>query len=325
MFILFLLILLFPNNVYSFNVTVKTLNEGKPVSSAIIKVWNKGSVIKKDMPDFLHKSDINGVVTLDMDRGEYYFFAEKIDGHNYFFGFFGQNPVSVRTAEELTINMVKYPSDYISKKKGSGISGIVYHNGKPFADVGVFAYLDLTSGLKGPAFLSSVTDDKGRFFLDLEEGSYYLIFRKKSEEAFGPPSPGDYIGFFPQFPLELSKNGYDIKVSLLKIPTKMQDNLKEKSFLIKGQVLGKNNLPKKGVYVVLYEDYTLLGKPDYVSHQTNEKGEFNIYVKKAGSYFVVLRKTLGDTPKLGEDVSSITEVKIEEGTTVKELLIKTHD
>lgn len=324
MLLVYFLFLLLPLKAYSFEVTIKTLYEGHPVPSTI-KVWNKGPVIRKDSPDFVHDSGVDGAVKIDIEGGEYYIFAEKVNDDSFYFGFYGQNPLSVRQNDEITVNLVKYPKNFIEKKGDREISGVVMYKGKPIKDVGVFAYLDLTSELKGPSFFSTITDDRGRFNLELEEGSYYIIFRKKSAEQFGPPSPGDFVGFFPIFPIELRTNGYDIKVSLLKIPDKMRTNLRDKSYLIKGKVIDKNNKPKRGVYVVLYEDYTLLGKPDYVSHQTDLNGEFSIYVKKSGSYFVVLRKSLGDTPQLGENVSSYTEVKIDEKDTVKEILIKTDD
>jgi len=325
MFIYLILFLLFPLNLYSFDLSVKTLYEGKALSFATVKVWQKASVIRSDNPDYIYKTNENGIAKISLDSGEYYVFAEKKVNDINLFGFYGQNPVSVRKNTEISLNLVKLSDNILIKKRESGVEGVVRHDGKPVGNVSVLVYLDLTSDLKGPAYLSTVTDEQGRFSLDISDGSYFFVFRKKNEELFGPPSPGDFVGIFPIFPLEVNGGGYLMQVSLLKIPEKMKSNLQQKSYIIKGQVLDKKKKPKKGVYVVLYEDYTLLGKPDYVSHPTDEKGNFRIYVKKPGTFFVVLRKSLGDTPQLGEDVSSFAEIEIGEKTVEKELVITTND
>ncbi len=325
MFFILLLLFLLPVDAFSFELNVKAFSDGKPLPYTTVKVWKKATYIRNDNHDFLFKCDEKGSVRFSLEAGEYYFFAEKETDANYYFGFFGQNPFSVRRNEEISINLVQYGKDFIRSKKELTISGNVLFNNKPVKDVQVLAYLDLTSDLKGPAFLSTYTDEKGYFSLDLSEGSYYLIFRKKASEIFGPPSPGDYVGFFPIFPLEINKKGYNLKVNLLKIPEKMRANLLDKNYVVKGVVLGKDKKPKKGVYVVLYGDYTLMGKPDYVSHKTDEKGEFLIHVAKKGSYFVVLRKTLGDTPQIGEDVSSFTEISVDDDSTTKTIVITTND
>lgn len=322
---LFILLIFFASPLYAIDVHIKTVFEGKPLPASKVMVWKKRAIIEKKKPDFELETNSSGIGQIDLERGEYYFFAEKETENLYYFGFLGQNPISVKNKCDVSINLVSYPQDFLKRKSKSGISGKVFFNGKAIGDVGVFAYLDLSSELKGPAYLSTVTNANGEFDLELESGSYYLVFRKKKEENFGPPSPGDFVGFFPVFPLAIDENGYEIKVNLLKIPEKISQNLKEKNILVKGKVLDKNNKPIKGVYVVLYEGYALLGKPDYVSHQTDEQGNFSIYVKRGGNYFVVLRKTLGDTPTLGEDVSSLLELNLNDVDEVKEIEIRTNN
>lgn len=325
MLLFVILFLLFPLNLYSLDLTVKTSYEGTPLSRAKIKIWHKAAMVNSDKPDYTSTADENGISKIALNSGEYYIFGEKNVDNELFFGFYGQNPLSLKKNSEITINLVKYPMKPLITKKGNSISGIVTHKGKPLSNVNVFAYLDLTSDLKGPAYLSSVTDENGRFVLELDKGSYFLVFRKKREDYFGLPSPGDYVGVFPIFPLEVKDTGYELYVSLLKIPEKMKKNLQDKSYVIKGKVLNKNEKPVKGVYVVLYEDYTLLGKPDYVSHITDQTGSFTLYVKNSGSYFVVVRKSLGDTPQLGEDVSSLAEITVGDETIEKEFVIKTNN
>lgn len=322
MFVILLLFIFIPLNVHSYEISLKTLLEGKPLPHTDVKIFKKSAVIKFDAPTFFYKSDKDGQLNLNLESGDYYFFAEKRENGNNFFGFYGLNPLTLRTDQHISINLVRYPDNFVNVTKTvNRIDGKVMYNDKPVQNVVVFAYLDALSDFKGPAYAMATTDEKGLFSIDLSAGSYYLFFRKRNKEMFGPPLPGDYVGLFPIFPLVINQNGYEIKVNLLKIPEKMSSNIKGKSYQLKGKVVNKKNVPIAGVYVVLYEDYSILGKPDYVSHKTDKNGEFVIYVKKAGTYYVVLRKTLGDTPQINENVVSFSEVTLNDDVVTKEIKI----
>lgn len=272
--------------------------------------WEKKAFIFKENPSYCTKSNEVGVAEIDIPEGEYYVFSEKKMVDKYLFGFLGLNPLKATKNMVLNVNLIDYPTNFMKKIKDSAIRGRVFYKGKPVNDADVFLYVDLSTELKGPPFLSTKTDINGNFRIILEEGSYYL-FVKKKKEYFGPPKAGDLVSFFPLFPVIIKeKGGYEVHVEMMKVSERITESL-NKLIKVYGTVKDKNNSAIEGVYVVAYDQPEILGKPKYISSPSDKRGKFTIYLKDAGKYHIVVRKTLGDTPDIG-DIFVYGEVNIVE-------------
>lgn len=296
---------------YAANIEVRThYQNGSKFPDANILVWKKTHNIDKEKPDYKFKTDKDGKTNVSLPDGTYYFFAEKKDNSSYFFGFFGLNPVFITEKKIINISLISFPEMFIEKSKKKGLSGTVTFFGKPVEDVGVYIYLDLSSELKGPPYFFTKTDENGKFHIDLDEGSFYILFKKK-KFLFGPPEPGDYVSFFPYFPIIFNKNhGYNLRVELLEVPKRIKDSF-EKLVRVYGTVKDKEGKPLKNVYVVAYDRDELLGKPKYVSQPTDEEGNYNIYLKDMGKFYIAVRKSLGDTPASLDEMYVYGEIEIE--------------
>ena len=307
----FISFFLYSNFVYAFKLNVVLHHSNSEyVSGCNVLIWQKQSVISMESPDFKLKTNDKGELSVVLSKGEYYIMAEKKIKNKYLFGFYGLNPLKLNGDVAININLIEFDEKFIKKIGKNEINGFVTYKNRPVKDVDVFVYLDLSSELKGPPFYMSRTDEKGFFKINLEEGSYYLIFRKK-DEPFGPPKSGDYVSFLPFFPVIIKKNlGYELKIELLKVTEKMQDSLK-KLCKISGYVKDVKGSVLKGAYVVAYNRDELLGKPAYISSPVDEKGYFELFVKEGGIFYIVVRKTLGNTPDL-KDFYVYGEIKVEE-------------
>lgn len=308
---LIIIIILLPKSVLGINVKVKIHHENISfLNNVNVCFWKKTSFIYKDNPSFCIKTNEMGIADVDLPDGEYYIFADKKLDKRYLFGFYGLNPHKTVKDSILNINLIEYPNAFLKKIKGKTITGRVYYKGSPVKDAEILLYLDLTTELKGPPFLHTKTGENGAFHLDLEEGSYYLFVRKKKDH-FGPPKSGDLVSFFPEFPIVVEGNkGYDLHIEMMRVSDKISDSF-NKLIKVFGTVRDKNNKFLSNVYVVVYDKSEILGKPKYISTMTDKEGNYVIYIKEPGSYFLVVRKNLGDTPDIN-DVYVYGEIEVKD-------------
>ncbi len=309
-FLIFFIVLFLSQRAYSIDIIIKTSLNQLPIENVEVFVYKSQDNLSKDKFFSYSKTDKEGKARFDLQEGRYFIVAEKELKDGFLFGYYGLNPLSVREPQTINVILVRYDKGYLKEIKEKKIEGIVHYDGKPLEDVGVYLYLDLSSELKGPPYLYAITDEKGYFSLDISEGSYYLIFRKRQTPTFGPPSSGDFVGFFPKFPIIINKKGLKIRANLFMIPEKRELSKNKNLFEIKGKVISKNGMPLERYYVGLYDNRELLGKPAYVSNPTDKEGSFYIYVKERANYFIGIRSKLGDTPNEDEKIFYYGELKI---------------
>ncbi|MCX7990490.1 MAG: transthyretin-like family protein [Proteobacteria bacterium] len=309
-FLFFFLFLFLSQKVYSVEITVKTSFNSQNVEGVDVLVYKAEEHIYRDKYLFSSQTDKEGNARFRLSEGKYFLAAEKKLKDGILFGFYGLNPIYIREPQTINLILVKYEKDFIRELREKRIEGFVFYEGNPVENAGIYIYLDLSTELKGPPYLFAVTDERGFFSLDIPEGSYYIIFRKRQNSGFGPPSSGDLIGFFPQFPLVINKKGVKISTNLFKIPEKRDLSKNKNLFLIKGKLVLKDGNPAEKYYVGLYDNRELLGKPVYVSTQTDSNGNFSVYVKEKGKYYVGIRNNLGDTPSEDEEVFYFNEIDI---------------
>jgi len=243
----------------------------------------------------------DGRFQMTLPPGGYYFFAR---GESVF-AYYGRNPVAIAAtgSDDLNIGLVRTVSE--SATPMDGVSGQVTLDGTPVEGAVIFAYTDLGSQLKGMGYLMSApTDADGRFNLQLEDGTYYLLARKRQgRSGMGPLRAGDLVGYAPDNPLKVrSGQAPPLTIPLLQVPEKvdrMQDSLFG-STRISGRIVDANGKPIAGVRAVIYDRPQMLDRPLYVSQPTGSDGRYVISLPQGGVYFLAARNTLGGAPAPGD-------------------------
>ena len=90
----------------------------------------------------------------------------------------------------------QWVGEYVDGQGKTGIRGhvVLKADGTPLGGGYVNIYPDTISNLLGPSqFISTPTDEKGYYELEVPAGVYYVVARKRqSGQSTGPLSPGDY-------------------------------------------------------------------------------------------------------------------------------------
>lgn len=157
--------------------------------------------------------------------------------------------------------------------------------------------------LYGPAYaISSATDQEGRFELELPDGSYVVVARKRSGgEETGPVVAGDNRSEFMQ--VTVQGGLVDLHVSA---PFKIGD---QRNFTgdvdatrtgLSGLVLDSDGLPVPEARVHVYDHVQMSERPKFVSEKTGPDGRYQIYLPAGGTYYLAARDKFGGPPKLGD-------------------------
>lgn len=173
----------------------------------------------------------------------------------------------------------------------TGITGGAYQDGTPIENVEVYLYRNLKTNFRGPADFLDVTDVNGRYFLDVPEGKYYIIARKRKKGVgSGPIKKGDYYSE-PKYEPVIVKSGQtavvDLELKQLfgKLIQKKSGQEKTETHL-SGTISDKSGIPVKGVYAFAYGDEDFKREPDFFSAETGDDGTFTIYFKEGGRYYI---------------------------------------
>jgi hypothetical protein len=301
-FLLFLTGCLAPGNPVAVPTTGKVTLDRLPVAGVKVSAWPVDALhLEGDAPYQTSASDVDGQFRLDLPAGTYYFFAHG-DG---LFAYYGRNPVTIPAggSREMNIGLVRFAP--ATTPLVSGVSGVVAIDGVPQAGAVIFVYTDLNSQLKGMGYLMSApTGADGRFYLDLDDGTYYLIARKRQgSRSVGPLKPGDLIGYAPANPLRVrSGSAAFVPIPLLEVPDKIS-SLQSSLFgatRISGRILDPAGAPVAGVRVLIYDQSQMLDRPLYVSQPTTADGRYVVSLPQGGLYYLAARNTLGGAPAPGD-------------------------
>lgn len=157
--------------------------------------------------------------------------------------------------------------------------------------------------LYGPAFaVSRASDNEGRFAIDLPDGDYVVVARKRVDGAeTGPVVAGDNRSEFMQ--ISVRGAAVDLQVSA---PVKVGD---ERRFTgdaevtktgFSGLITDSDGQPAEGVRVHVYDHVQMSERPKYVSEKTGPDGRFLIHLPAGGTYYLAARDKFGGPPKLGD-------------------------
>jgi len=181
-----------------------------------------------------------------------------------------------------------------SSSASTGIAGRVQAPaGDGIEHTVVYAYRNPASGLRGPADFAAPVDEQGEYFLDLVEGRYFLVARRRSApgQDEGPPRPGDVWAMHPHNPLEVrrgrvTKADFQLPRSAHREPVAA---LARSDTALRGQLLDKNGRLLEGVVVLAYRSEEARGRPDHLSQATGPDGRFVLYLPQGGRYCLLVR------------------------------------
>ena len=294
----------------SFRVTGKVARDDDPQKGASVYAYKAHSLLDFSKPDIVTKTDDSGFYSLVVkDEGEYYITArasEEGEAGPDLFAFYGRNPVYVteRGVNGINLKMQKIKDNITFEKSDqTAIKCVLTHNGKPLSGANVFVAVDLNEGMRTKGLLQSdMSDERGECTIPVDTGRYYLTSRKRLTGTFGPMKKGDLIGFFHKNPIVIKEKGlYTVNIELIDIMMK-SDGGDEKSsnISVSGRILDENEKPIEGIWVGVYTDPQMFGKPVYLSKKSDKNGNYVIKIPKVGKYYLAGRDTLGGPPNPGE-------------------------
>jgi len=187
-----------------------------------------------------------------------------------------------------------------------GVRGILTYQGRPLAGASVFAYRRQSANFLGPAdFASAPSGRDGSYLIDLVEGSYWLVARKRASGSdAGPLVPGDLQRIHPGNPATVSPRAFTIVDLDLE---EMRDLMFSRTGPrgptatgIRGRITDESGGPRAWVFAIAYASADMRRVPDFTSAMTAADGRFVIYLPAGGRYWLGARKHIRDKPAPGE-------------------------
>jgi len=284
----------------------RTMFDGQPAAGVQVAAYPATTPSLGGTAPYLSAaSDAAGTFSLNLPAGRYYLLARG----DREFAYYGRNPVTLgeEGLTDLNIGLVRR-GDIKPDLEPMVISGAqlrVSLNGAPLQGATLYAYLDLTSELKGMGYaMVGPSDDEGIAELALPAGTYYLLARKRADgSGVGPLRAGDFTGYYPGNPVQVHDGEVlHLDIPMLQVPQKIE-NLQESLFgqtSLGGVIRDAGGKPVSGARAVVYRDSQMLNRPDYVSNPTGANGRFLISLPQGGHYYLAGRNTLGGAPGPGD-------------------------
>lgn len=157
--------------------------------------------------------------------------------------------------------------------------------------------------LYGPAFArSQATGSDGAFQLNLPEGDYLAVARKRQQgETAGPVVAGDHRSEF----MKLQVRAGMAELTLL-APEKVGDERRLSGAAVAGKtglagrITDADGQPVADARVQVYDHVQMSERPKYVSSKTDPDGRYLIPLPEGGTYYLCARDKFGGPPKLGD-------------------------
>ncbi len=313
-FFLFLLIFLISSEGYSEDLgTVKgrVAYKGEVIENVSILVFREKDDTNLTKPDMIGaRTAIDGTYEFKLTPGRYYLVALKkmkddgsfIPSPGDYYCFYSGAPVEVVSngISYVGFNLIKVEKGGVDKKtaREGGIYGKITFEGKPIEKSYLYVYKDLKTGLRGPAYLVYPSRD-GSFTLNLPEGRYYIIARKRAKGGmYGPIEEGDLFNFYYGNPVMVKKGVMkNVNIECVKRLSQLEEGVGFSE--LTGYVKDNKGKPVQGLFVLLYQNKNMQGKPLYISSRTDREGKFSIRIPR-GEYFILARENIGGPPNMGE-------------------------
>jgi hypothetical protein len=187
-----------------------------------------------------------------------------------------------------------------------GVRGRLSYQGRPIAGVSVYAYRRQSANFLGPAdFASAPSGRDGSYLIDLVEGQYWLVARKRASGSdAGPLVPGDLQRINPGNPAPVAAGAFTTVDFELE---EMRDLMFSRTAArgptatgIRGRITDAAGAPVAWVFAIAYTSADMRRVPDFTSAMTAADGRYVIYLPAGGRYWVGARSHIREKPAPGE-------------------------
>jgi len=160
-------------------------------------------------------SEKAGQFHFDLEPGTYFFVARGTFNGKEMFAYHGLNPVSITDDFQWLPFFTVQSHETTCRYGPQGIGGTVLYKDQPVISGMVSVYNPEDANFRGMGLLSNTLDDRGKFWFDLEQGSYVIIARKRlGDSNMGPLIKGDLFCYAGPNPVKaLPSTSCDITIS----------------------------------------------------------------------------------------------------------------
>lgn len=146
-----------------------------------------------------------GQYLLELPAGKYYLTAQATLAGQPLHGYHGLNPITLNESYRW-IPLFVTPLAKPRQEDGfQGIGGHILYKGEPLTRGVVSVYEASDAPFRGMGLLTNTLEENGKFWFDLEPGSYVVIARKRQDDAgIGPIKPGDLFCYPGSNPLTVA-------------------------------------------------------------------------------------------------------------------------
>jgi len=189
---------------------------------------------------------------------------------------------------------------------GQGVRGTLIHRGSPLSGAVVYAYRRQGANFLGPAdFASAPSGPDGAYLIDLVEGSYWLVARKRASGSdAGPLVPGDLQRVYSGNPAPVSPGDFTaVDLELEEMRELMHSRSGPRGPTgtgIRGRITDESGAPAAWVFAIAYTSAEMRRVPDFTSAMTAADGRYVIHLPAGGRYWVGARKQIRERPAPGE-------------------------
>jgi hypothetical protein len=304
----------------------RVFTEAGPMGGAKVSIYKSYADLLADRPLIKGTTaDRQGVYSMEIPQGEYYFTARGDVGERPYYAYHGSNPVRVGENKLwLGLMAVAQGKGPAYTKGEPGLGGEITYKGEPVKGAHVALYDVESRTFKGLGVKTESAGNSGRFRIDLPPGRYVVVAKKNSDGGGNRPlQKGDLYCYYPHNPVDVKEG----MTTLLDIPcypkidrqgfvntpvVKDDDSMTIDQLAVnsgsglRGRVVDVAGRPVASIHVMAYP----LPSPVFMMYNvyhgsehtamTDAAGNYFIPLKESGDYGIVARNILGDGPHRGE-------------------------
>ena len=176
-----------------------------PLQDAVVYAYPDFSSIESNTGKLVsHPGEKAGQFSLELAPGTYFFIARGTSNGKEMFAYHGLNPVSITDDFHWLPFFAVQSHEPTCRTGPQGIGGTVHYKNRPVLGGMVSVYNPADANFRGMGLLSNTLNDEGKFWFDLEQGSYVVIARKRlGGSNMGPLKKGDLFCYAEPNPVQV--------------------------------------------------------------------------------------------------------------------------